>query len=89
MNPRKEGFMRPLPFGNGSGKHDIDVFELAPDWVFLYPREREPFPPDLPMGLGRVLLKWFKDQENVRIRTTLPIIKDGNLIAVHVWFDRL
>jgi hypothetical protein len=65
------------------------VITLAPDWVLLFPKERAPFPADLPLGLNEVLVKWVRSQQSIRIRTTLPIVKDGNLVAIHVWFDKI
>ena len=79
--------MRDLPFGNGSGKHDVSVIPLAPDWVLFFPKEPEPYPDDLPIGLTEILVQWFRAHEGVRMRTTLPILKGGNLVGIHVWFD--
>jgi DNA-directed RNA polymerase sigma subunit (sigma70/sigma32) len=39
----------------------------------------------------RWLLVWephaLESQPAIRVRSTLPIIKDGNTIGIHVWFD--
>jgi hypothetical protein len=58
--------MRNPPFGNGSGKHKVSVITLAPDWVLLFPEEREPYPDDLPLGLTDVLVQWFRNQKDIR-----------------------
>jgi hypothetical protein len=81
--------MRDIPLGNGSGKHEIDVTFLAPDWAHLQSKRPEPWPEDLPFGLCEVLFKWFQTVDNIRIRTVLPVVKDGNLVGIHVWFDKV
>jgi hypothetical protein len=82
--------MSRLPIsGDGSGKGVIQATEIAPDWVLLSPEGPEPWPENLPIGLSKVLRQWADEQRNVRIRAALPIVKGGDLIAVHVWFDRV
>lgn len=79
--------MRDFAFGNGSGKTPVNVIQQAPDWVVLQPQQSEPWPADLPFGLMDVLRQWIATKGNIHIRFTQGIIKDGNLVGLHVWFD--
>jgi hypothetical protein len=74
--------------GNGSSKGSINVTMQGPGWVVVYASQKDPPPPDqLPYALSQGLEKWLKGQPHVRVRTTLPIVKDGNTIGIHVWYD--
>lgn len=77
------------PSGNGSGQHEVEVVPIAPDWILLWPKGLEPWPADLPVGLNEVLVKWYRSQERIRIRHTQGIVKDGQTVGIHVWFERL
>jgi hypothetical protein len=78
-------------FGNGDkpvgGR--VDVAELGADCYLFTANPAEPPPEDeLPIAIAQVLQKWLK-AVNVRVRETLPIIKDGGMIALFVWADPL
>jgi len=30
---------------------------------------------------------WLKQTPSLKVRATLPIVANGNTVAVHVWFD--
>ncbi len=74
-------------FGNGSGGGNIVATQIAPDWVLLAPPEPEPWPDALPLGLNTILQKWCLERPALRIRSTLGIVKDGNLVGIHLWYD--
>jgi hypothetical protein len=74
--------------GNGSGKGVVLVSTQGPGWAVVYPSPNDPPPPDqLPYHLSLSLEKWLKERPGVRVRTTLPIVKDGDTIGIHVWYD--
>ena len=41
----------------------------------------------LPLAISVVLRKWMLSQP-VRVRETLPVIKDGNMVGLFLWWDR-
>jgi hypothetical protein len=61
---------------------------MAPGWALLVPNPSDP-PPDekLPYALSQGLEQWLNSQPSVRVRSTLAIMKDGNTIGIHVWYD--
>ena len=61
---------------------------LGPRWVLFLASQGDPPPPgDLPYALSQGLEQWLKPQSAIRVRTTLPTVKDGNTIGIHVWHD--
>ncbi len=74
--------------GNGSSKGFTNVVTMGPGWVLVVASQGDPPPPDeLPYALSLSFEKWLKRQPGVRVRTTLPIVKDGNTVGFHVWYD--
>ncbi len=74
--------------GNGSSKGFTNAMKLGPGWVLFLASQTDPPPPDeLPYALSQGLEQWLKAKPGVRVRTTLPILKDGNTIGIHVWYD--
>jgi hypothetical protein len=41
----------------------------------------------LPLYLSKSVAAWQKQTPSLKVRAPLPIVRDGNTIAVHVWFD--
>jgi hypothetical protein len=80
--------VNPLFGGNGSSKGFTNVALMGPGWVVIAASQSDPPPSDeLPYALSQGLEQWLKSQPGIRIRSTLPIVKDGNTIGIHVWFD--
>lgn len=77
--------------GNGDGtsqKKLIHITVQGEGCVVLEPDAKQPPSlAELPIVLGQALLHWLKTNP-VRVRATLPISKDGNTVALLVWFDR-
>jgi hypothetical protein len=75
--------------GNGSsGKGLVDVAPVCEGCSLLIPNPQDPPPDhDLPVAIAEVLQKWMTSQP-VRVRHTLPIIRDGSMIGLFVWWDR-
>ena len=74
--------------GNGSSKGFTNAVTMGPGWVLFVASQSDPPPPDeLPYALSQGLEQWVKGQPGIRVRSTLPIIKDGNTIGIHVWYD--
>jgi hypothetical protein len=76
-------------FGNGdeSVRGRVDVRQIGPDcYLFVANHDEPPVVSELPFALAQVLQKWMQ-ATGVRVRTTLPIVKAGDTIALFVWAD--
>lgn len=74
--------------GNGSTKGLTVVTQLAPGWVVCAPSPSDPPPDeDLPYALSQGLEQWLRLHPSVRVRSTLPIVKNGSTVGIHVWYD--
>lgn len=76
-------------FGNGDKpvRGRVDVIQVGPDcYLFTENQAEPPVEGELPFAIAQVLQKWMK-ATNVRVRETLPIVKDGGTIALFVWGD--
>ena len=58
---------------------------LAPGWVYFTPGN--PPPARVPAFLNLDLIQWLKENKQVKIRATLPMVENGNTVAIHVWYD--
>ncbi len=66
----------------------ISRVEMGVGWVLLVPsQEGPPEPEQTPTLLHRTLCKWLKQNPHLRVRATVPIVEQGNTMAIHVWFD--
>lgn len=85
--------MSRFDFGNGSGKNQITVSQLAPGYSILYMDREEPLPEVLPYGLNQVMQAWYTSQlesnPDFHVHAVLPIVRGGNLIAVQVWHSKI
>jgi hypothetical protein len=65
----------------------IDVTPVGRGCSYFAPNVQQPPPDDeLHLAFGVVLQKWMNEQP-VRVRATLPLVKDGNTVALFVWHD--
>lgn len=65
----------------------IERRTLAPDWVYLTVGQPSPPPEQVPAVLNFGLMRWLKDNKQIRVRATLPMVEDGHTVAIHVWYD--
>ena len=50
--------------------------------------DAEPIDDKEPDGyLSKAVVAWQKQNPMLTVRATLPMVANGNTIAVHVWFD--
>ena len=73
--------------GNGDGKIEIGVVEMGKGWVMF----RAGITPTtdvrrVPTAINEVMTAWLKERASLLVRATLPIVEEGNTVAVHVWF---
>jgi hypothetical protein len=78
-------------FGNGSGGSGmVDVKQLRDGCSLLIPNPtKPPAPGELPLAIASVLQTWLTANPDIRVRTTLPVLKGGDMVALFVWWDRL
>ena len=65
----------------------VDRFDMREGWVVFKALEPPPAPEQLPLYLSKAVTAWLKQTPSLTVRATLPIVANGNTIAVHVWFD--
>jgi hypothetical protein len=66
----------------------VDIVPLFEGCSLFIPNPDKP-PPDeeMPVAPASVLQKWMVAHP-IRVRETLPIVKDGNTVALFVWWER-
>ena len=65
----------------------IDRVEMGTGWVSFQGGENPPSPDQLPLFLNDALSNWLSRNPEFRVRTILPIVVEGNTVAINVWFD--
>jgi hypothetical protein len=65
----------------------VDRLDMAAGWVCFLASDPPPAPDQLPLYLSKTVSAWQKQNPMLTVRTTLPIVADGNTIAVHAWFE--
>ena len=65
----------------------IDRIELGTGWVCFQGGETPPPPGQLPLYLNDALANWLRNNSEFKVRTVLPLVVDGNTVAINVWFD--
>ena len=65
----------------------IERRTLAPDWVYLTLGEPSPPPEQVSGVLNLGLMRWLKDDKQIRVRATLAMVENGNTLAIHEWYD--
>jgi hypothetical protein len=47
-------------------------------------------PPDsLPFYLSHALTAWFRQHAHLRMRLAVPIVRDGETVELHAWYDQV
>jgi hypothetical protein len=73
---------------NSESEFTLDRIELGTGWVcFQGGEENPPAPEQLPVILNDAITDWLLRNPEFKVRTTLPVVVDGNTIAINVWFD--
>ena len=72
--------------GNGSGKGLAHRTPLKPGWVIYHAGDPPPPESELPLLLNDMLQKDLLDNPSVEPRLILPLVREGNTIAIHLWY---
>jgi hypothetical protein len=61
--------------------------DIASGWVCF--TADDPAPPPARVGefLNIDFMRWLRQNSTFKVRATLPIVANGNTVAIHVWFD--
>jgi hypothetical protein len=74
--------------GQDDAKIEIGMVEMGPGWVLFVPAMAPKTDHvRVPKLLNQSLIYWLRSGAAATVRQTLPIVEDGNTIALHVWFD--
>ncbi len=75
--------------GNGEPSHQvkIDLCVMGPGWIAIEGGNPPPEPDQMAHFLCRTLNTWLKENPQVKVRATLPVIRNGNMMAIHIWHD--
>ena len=66
----------------------VDRIDVGTGWLCFVPKPgTNPRPDRLPYALSRAIEDTFKQTPTLTVRETLPIVSNGNTMAIHVWFD--
>ncbi len=65
----------------------IDRIEMDIGWVCFQGGDTPPPNEQLPYFLNDALTTWLKCNPDFTVRTVLPLVVEGNTVAINVWFD--
>jgi hypothetical protein len=78
--------MAPHTPGNGSGKFSVHQRDMG-GWVRVFTGPMATVPEDLAVYLSHALTEWFRQRPHLRMRTVVPISRDGTTVELHAWYD--
>src|SRR5262249_16125826 len=64
------------PSGNGSGKFNVHQLDMG-GWIRVFIDPMATVPEDLAVFLSHALTEWFRQRPHLRMRTVVPITRDG------------
>ena len=56
-------------------------------WVRVYPGNLLDAPENVHVFLSQSLAEWFRQRPHLNLRFIVPIIKNGDTIELHAWYD--
>jgi hypothetical protein len=65
----------------------IDRLDMGTGWVCFEAGEKPPPPGELPRYLNHMFYTWLQRHPEFTVRATLPVVENGNMVVLHVWFD--
>ena len=64
----------------------VERIDLEPGYMVFRATKNVPMEAR-PRFIESAIMQWQKQNPGLKIRTTFPIVSEGNTVAVHVWFD--
>jgi hypothetical protein len=74
------------PPGNGSGKFNVHQRDMG-GWVRVFTDPMATVPDDVAVFLSHAMTDWFRQRPHLRMRTVVPVARDGNTVELHAWYD--
>ena len=74
------------PGGNGSSRFNVHQDDMG-GWVRVFTDHRGPLPEDFPVFLSQALSEWFRLRPNLRMRCVVPVVRDGDTVELHAWYE--
>ena len=73
--------------GQIASEFPINRLAMGTGWTIFAALGMPPKPEELPLYLSKAVAAWQKQNPMLTVGATLPIVANGNTIAVHVWFE--
>jgi len=90
LRPSDDCLGQPVPEPSSSPDAQqtlIHCDQLAKDWFYVHAENPPADPSRLPHLLNHAFTRWLKQNPNLKVRATLPILAAGNTLAIHVFCD--
>jgi hypothetical protein len=72
--------------GNGHGKVRIHTTKVSHGYTIIH-TDVKTIAEGTPVILSQSVEKFLKENPTFRVRATFPVVKDGQTVAVHLWYD--
>jgi hypothetical protein len=87
MSPEDNAMHHKRDFGgNGSGKGLAHRTPLRLGWVIYHAGDPAPPESEGPLLLNEMLQKDLLENPSIEPRLILPLVREGNTIAIHLWY---
>lgn len=73
--------------GNGHSQIKVHITLVAHGYIIVHADDITTPSVDTSVAVSQTVEKVLKDKPTMRVRSTLPIVKEGHTVAVHIWFD--
>ena len=73
--------------GNGSGKFNVHQLDMG-GWVRVFTDPMATVPDDVAVFLSHAMTDWFRQRPHLRMRTVVPVARDGNTVELHAWYEQ-
>ena len=77
--------MNPKPRGNGSGKVNSLQSDMG-GWVRIHVGTPD-LPDEVGVYLSQTLADWFRQRPHLRMRSVVPICREGSTTELHAWYE--
>jgi hypothetical protein len=72
--------------GNGSGKVNVHTRDMG-GWVRVFTDPLADAHDELALWLSHALTEWFRQRPQLRMRTVAPVVRDGDTVELHGWYE--
>jgi hypothetical protein len=73
--------------GNGHGKGLVQRTPVREGYVIYHAGSPAPPPEEVPNALDYLLTKDLSENPTIRVLGALPIVREGNTIRIHLWYE--